>query len=213
MSETRRASPPERTRIDGRHRAGLDPALPSVVWTVGHSSRTMEEFLDLLSSEAIELVADVRRYAGSRAHPHFNPGPLAIALGTVGMGYTPFPGLGGRRAPRKDSRHTVWRNPAFRAYADYMETPEFRSALDRLLELSAGVRTAILCSEAVWWRCHRSMIADAMKVRGIRVLHMMGGRRTVEHPYTSAARIVGGELRYGEARDADDGPAPPTGSP
>ena len=188
--------------------AELDPILPSVVWTVGHSSRELEEFLGLLSSAEIEMVADVRRFAGSRAHPHFNPDPLAAALATRGIEYRSFPGLGGRRAPRKDSRHTVWRNAAFRAYADYMETPEFGSALEQLMHESAAARTALMCSEAVWWRCHRSMIADAMKVKGIRVLHIMGGERTVEHPYTSAASIIDGELRYGEAREAEDESAP-----
>lgn len=171
--------------------------MPSVIWTIGHSSRALEEFVDLLRSQSIEVLADVRRYAGSRAHPHFNPEPLAEALARAGIGYHPFPELGGRRTPEPDSPNTVWRHPAFRGYADYMDTPEFRAGLERLGRTAAEERTSILCSEAVWWRCHRSMIADALKARGVRVLHIMGAQRTVEHPYTSPARVVEGQLRYG----------------
>src|SRR5690606_17813857 len=155
------------------------------------------DFLALLRGESIERIADVRRYAGSRAHPHYNPEPLAAALARAGVEYTPFPELGGRRAPRPDSANTAWRHPAFRGYADYMETPEFRAGMDRLVRAAKERRTALLCSEAVWWRCHRSMIADALKADGIRVLHIMEGGRVVEHPYTSVARIVDGALRYG----------------
>lgn len=153
--------------------------------------------MGLLGSQSIEVLADVRRYAGSRAHPHFNPEPLAGALSEAGIDYRPFPELGGRRAPRPDSPNTVWRNQAFRGYADYMETVEFRAGLDRLVQAAREQRTAVLCAEAVWWRCHRSMIADALKARGIGVLHIMDAGKTVEHPYTSAARIVEGQLRYG----------------
>ena len=173
-----------------------DPAGPPTVWTIGHSSRTFTEFLGLLESQRIERVADVRRHAGSRAHPHFNPDPLAAALAGSGIEYCPFPDLGGRRKPRPDSRNTVWRNPSFRGYADYMETPQFRTALDRLLEVAKEYRTTLLCSEAVWWRCHRAMIADALKVDGVHVLHIMDGPKVVEHPLTAPARIVDGELRY-----------------
>lgn len=167
------------------------------IWTIGHSSRLIEDFLSLLTGQGIERVADVRRYAGSRAHPHFNPAPLAVALEAVGIDYSPFPELGGRRTSSPDSTNTVWRHPAFRGYADYMETPEFREGLMRLLAVARESKTATLCSEAVWWRCHRSMIADALKADGVEVLHIMDGGKTVEHPYTSAATIVDGELRYG----------------
>lgn len=168
------------------------------VWTIGHSARTIDDFLALLEAHAIERVADVRRYAGSRAHPHFNPEPLAAALAARGIEYLPFPELGGRRAARPDSANTVWRNAAFRGYADYMDTPEFAGGLERLLHVASEGRTALMCAEAVWWRCHRSMIADALKAGGVPVLHIMEGK-AVEHPFTSAARIVGGELRYGAA--------------
>lgn len=172
-----------------------------MIWTIGHSSRTFEEFLELLKEHGIEVLADVRRYAGSRAHPHFNPEPLTEMLGHAGIDYCPFPELGGRRTPRPDSPNTIWRHPAFRGYADYMETPKFQQGLERLVQTAGEGRTTTMCSEAVWWRCHRSMIADALKAGGIQVLHIMGGGKTVEHPYTSAASIVHGQLQYGPGPD------------
>lgn len=167
------------------------------IWTIGHTTRTIEQFVELLSGQAIELLADVRSYPGSRKYPHFNAAPLSDALREVGIEYAPFRELGGRRKPNLDSPHTVWRHAAFRGYADYMDTPEFRAGLDRLLETAREKRTAICCSEAVWWRCHRSMIADALKAEGIEVLHIMEGGKLTEHPYTSAAQVVEGRLLYG----------------
>lgn len=172
-----------------------------VVWTIGHSSRPIDEFLTLVREQEIERLADIRRYPGSRAHPHFNPGPLATSLASIATEYLPLQELGGRRAPDPQSPNTVWRNAAFRAYADFMETPEFDAGLQRLTLLAAERRTAIMCSEAVWWRCHRSLVADALKARGARVLHIMGGGKVVEHPYTSAASIVEGRLVYGAASE------------
>lgn len=172
---------------------------PAAVWTIGHSSRPIEAFLALLGAQGIGRVVDVRRYPGSRAHPHFNREPLDEALRGHGIGYVPFPELGGRRTPDPASRNTVWRNAAFRAYADFMETPAFAEALTRLEEMAADAPTAIMCSEAVWWRCHRALVADALKARGVRVLHIMDGPRVSEHPWTSAARIVDGRLVYGAA--------------
>lgn len=169
------------------------------IWTIGHSSRDIEQFVALLLSPRIELVVDVRRYPGSRTHPQFNAGSLAESLSRSGVEYRSAPELGGRRTPRGDSRNTVWRHAAFRGYADYMETPEFAAALDALMDAAAKQRTAIMCSEAVWWRCHRSMIADALKARGVEVLHILDGPNIAEHPYTSAARIVNGRLEYGSA--------------
>jgi uncharacterized protein (DUF488 family) len=172
-----------------------------VIWTIGHSNRPIEDFLALLGSQGIERVADVRRYPGSRAHPHFNPAPLTAVLGASGIECRAFPELGGRRKPAPDSVNTVWRNAAFRGYADYMETPQFRAALDGLVEGARERWTAILCSEAVWWRCHRSMIADALKAGGAEVLHIMDAREAVDHPYTSPARVVDGMLRYGAGEE------------
>ena len=170
---------------------------PLTVWTIGHSSRSIEDFLALVRSQAIERIADIRRFPGSRAHPHFNPEPLAASLANAGIEYLPFPDLGGRRKARPDSPNTIWRNPSFRGYADYMSTPAFAEALDRFVEIARERRTALMCSEAVWWRCHRSMVADALKACGIEVLHVMDGPKVVEHPYTSAARIDDGRLAYG----------------
>jgi len=168
----------------------------SKVWTIGHSTRTRDEFLALLRENGIEALADVRRHAGSRKYPQFNPEPLRASLTEVGIEYVAFAELGGRRHPRPDSHNTVWRNEAFRGYVDYMQTPEFNAGIERLLELARRKRTAIMCAEAVWWRCHRSLIADWLKVRGIDVRHIMGARKTEIHPYTSAAKIRDGVLSY-----------------
>lgn len=166
------------------------------VWTIGHSSRSAEEFVGLLRAQSLDAVADVRRHPGSRAHPHFAAHTLACLLAQAGIEYHPFPELGGRRTPATDSPNTVWRNAAFRGYADYMETAAFREGLDRLMALARRRRTAMLCSEALWWRCHRALIADALKARGVAVFHVMAGGKSVEHPYTSAARIEAGRLTY-----------------
>lgn len=167
------------------------------IWTIGHSSRPIEEFVGLLAEHAIECVADVRRHAGSRKHPQFNPDALVRSLAAASVDYVAMPALGGRRSARADSPHTVWRNLSFRGYADYMDTPVFAEALDALAVLASERRVAIMCSEAVWWRCHRSMIADALKVRGWCVLHIVGEGPAKEHPYTSAASVVDGRLEYG----------------
>ena len=171
--------------------------MPLTVWTIGHSTRSIEQFVELLSGQGIELLADVRSYPGSRKYPHFNAAPLADALREANIEYAPFRELGGRRKAKPDSPHTVWRHAAFRGYADYMDTPEFRAGLDRLIETARRKHTAICCSEAVWWRCHRSMIADALKTEGAQVLHIMDGGKLTEHPYTSAAQVVEGRLLYG----------------
>lgn len=178
-----------------------DALQPSVIWTVGHSSRTWPEFLALLTPWSIELIADVRRFAGSRKHPQFGMDRLPQGLAADGMGYLPIAELGGRRTPRADSTNTIWRNTAFRAYADHMQTDEYRRGREQLLAAAAARRTAILCSEAVWWRCHRSMIADDLKTAGIQVLHIMGPGKVVEHPYTAAASVRDGRLVYGPAPD------------
>jgi len=166
------------------------------IWTIGHSTRSLDEFVELLSREKIEAVADVRSYPGSRRFPHFNIETLKPALAENGVDLVWIKQLGGRRRARPDSPHTVWRNAAFRGYADYMETEGFAEGSAALIELAAIKRTAIMCSEAVWWRCHRSMISDKLKSLGVTVEHIMDGHNVV-HPYTAAARIVGGELVYG----------------
>jgi uncharacterized protein (DUF488 family) len=167
------------------------------VWTIGHSTRDIEEFIGLLTENRIEAVADVRSLPGSRKFPQFNAENLAGSLPAAGIEYVPFKQLGGRRKARKDSLHTIWRHPAFRGYADYMDTDDFKKGIDELLNLAAKKRIAIMCSEAVWWRCHRSMISDYLKSIGMTVTHIMAPGKTEEHPYTSAAKIVGGKLSYG----------------
>jgi len=166
------------------------------IWTIGHSTRPIEELIALLRGQRIEVVADVRRFPASRKHPQYNAAAFAEALKQSGIDYAPFPQLGGRRNPRKDSHNTAWRNASFRGYADYMETPEFSSALEKLMKMSFSKRTAILCAEAVWWRCHRALISDALKARGFEVCHIVHAGKCEEHPYTSAAAIVGGKLSY-----------------
>jgi uncharacterized protein (DUF488 family) len=169
------------------------------IWTIGHSTRSLEQFLELLSENGIESVADVRRYPGSRRWPHFAREPLAVALENHGLLYTWFPELGGRRTPIPDSPNTAWRNTAFRGYADYMATEEFADGLARLAHLASGLRTAIMCAESLWWRCHRGLIADVLRWLGFEVVHILGPRSTATHPYTSAARIVRGQLSYSAA--------------
>lgn len=166
------------------------------VWTIGHSTRSADEFLALLTANGIEAVADVRRHAGSRRYPQFNPPALAAVLERHGIDYEPMPALGGRRKPHADSRNTIWRSESFRGYADYMETPAFRAAIDHLLALARRRRTTILCAEAVWWRCHRALIADFLKADGMEVLHILGPGKAEFHPWTPAAQIVDGHLSY-----------------
>ena len=174
--------------------------MPETVWTIGHSTRTLDELLALLSVHAIEAVADVRRYPGSRRWPHFAMKPLEAALEDHGLLYMWFPELGGRRTPRPDSPNTAWRSTAFRGYADYMATDAFADGLDRLVNLASGLRTAILCAESLWWRCHRGLIADVLRWLAFEVIHILGPGSTAIHPYTPAARIVGGRLSYSAAQ-------------
>jgi uncharacterized protein (DUF488 family) len=180
------------------------------VWTIGHSNIALVALLDLLRKHGITSVADVRRYPGSRRHPHFARDALAESLAREGIGYLHLPELGGRRTPRGDSRNTAWRHPAFRGYADYMETPEFSAGVARLLDAASGHRVAIMCAEALWWQCHRGLIADALKAAGHEVLHITAAGAQ-EHPYTSAARIEDGRLSYA-APTLLDGATPDAGA-
>lgn len=169
---------------------------PATLWTVGHSTHPIDEFLALLEAHGVTRIADVRRFPGSRAYPHFNLEALAVALASRGIAYTPMPGLGGRRTPRPDSPHVAWRNDAFRGYADYMDTPEFVAAAAELASLARTDHAAVMCAEAVWWRCHRSMIADYFKVHGWTVLHILNAGEAKEHPYTPVAKVTDGVLSY-----------------
>jgi uncharacterized protein (DUF488 family) len=169
------------------------------IWTIGHSTRSIEEFLSLLVGGGIEVIADVRSFPGSRKYPQYGREALATTLAANAINYHWLPALGGRRRTSPDSRNTAWRNASFRGYADYMSSPEFAQGLVQLLEVSNKGRTAIMCSESVWWRCHRSMISDALCVRGIEVTHILDAKHAVAHPMTSPARVVGGVLSYGLA--------------
>ncbi len=171
-------------------------ATPATIWTIGHSTRPIEEFLGLLAEYHIQAIADVRSFPGSRKYPQYGKEALAATLPENEIGYRWLPMLGGRRRVAPDSPNTAWRNASFRGYADYMMTPQFTQGLDELLTLAARSRTALMCSEAVWWRCHRSMVADALCVAGVEVVHILGAKHTAAHPMTQPARIVDGELIY-----------------
>src|SRR5688572_14655300 len=160
------------------------------LWTIGHSTRTDENFKHILVAHSIEVLVDVRTFPGSRRYPQFNQSVLSESLEKVGIKYRHEPRLGGRRSSRKDSHNTAWRNAQFRGYADHMETEEFEAGIKALLELSHVSRTAVMCAEAVWWKCHRSLVADYLKARGHTVIHIVDEKKTEEHPFTSAARIV-----------------------
>jgi len=166
------------------------------VWTIGHSTRSSEEFAAILMTHKIKVLVDVRSFPGSRRYPQFNKTSLALTLPEIGITYMHLPSLGGRRKPHADSKNTAWKNASFRAYADYMETEDYRQGIRELLGVARHERTAIMCAEAVWWRCHRSLIADYLKSLGMAVTHIIDETHTQPHPYTSAARIVEGRLSY-----------------
>lgn len=169
------------------------------LFTVGHSNQTWPRFLDLLRQNGIDALADVRRFPSSRSFPHFNRAKLAAALREQGIEYHWLAGLGGRRGPAKTdspSPNTGLRNSSFRNYADYMLTDEFRRAIDELLSIAASKRTAIMCSEAVFWRCHRRLISDYLLTRGASVQHIFPDGQTRPHALTAGASLRNGRLTY-----------------
>lgn len=166
------------------------------IWTIGHSTRSIEDFHQLLLEQGIQALVDVRSFPGSRRYPQFNQAALAEELTAKGIDYHHLLNLGGRRKPRGDSQNTAWQNASFRAYADHMESTEFGEGIDHLLKIGRKKRTAIMCAEAVWWSCHRSLISDYLKSNGVEVIHIISANRTESHPYTAAARIVEGKLSY-----------------
>lgn len=168
----------------------------NAVWTIGHSTRSFEEFVAMLDSFHIELVADIRSFPGSRKFPQYNKEALEVSLPQNDIRYINLKSLGGRRKVKPDSKNTGWRLAAFRGYADYMETAAFTEGIRELESMALKQRTAYMCSEAVWWRCHRSMVSDYLKVNGWKVMHIMGIAKEEEHPYTSPARIINGALSY-----------------
>jgi uncharacterized protein (DUF488 family) len=168
----------------------------AAVWTIGHSTRTLAELLTLLRSHGVGRVVDVRRFPRSRRHPHFDTDALARDLSRAGIVYTHAPGLGGFRRAQPHSVNTGLRNRSFQGYADYMQTADFAHHLATLVAEAAGTRTAIMCAEATPWRCHRSLIADALTARDIDVLHILDPHRAVPHTVTAGARIEPGRVTY-----------------
>jgi uncharacterized protein (DUF488 family) len=170
--------------------------MAGTVWTVGHSTRGIEEFLELLAAYQIELVADVRRFPSSRRLPHFGAETLEARLAANDIAYRWFPALGGRRRPVSASADVGWRHPAFRAYADHLTTEEFASGLFELLVLARGLRTAIMCAELLWWRCHRRLIADVLVSIGLPVIDIRDREHAESHRLAAPARLVHGQLTY-----------------
>jgi uncharacterized protein (DUF488 family) len=168
------------------------------IWTIGHSTRSLEELISILDSFEIKLLADIRSFPGSRRFPQFNKELLKKTIPKAGIEYIHLPELGGRRKAKPDSKNTAWRLAAFRGYADYMETDEFKNAIEELENLALTKRTAYMCSEAVWWRCHRSLVSDYLKVHGWKVMHIMGEGKATEHPFTAPAQEKQGKLFYGK---------------
>ena len=166
------------------------------VFTIGHSTRPIEDFIALLKAHEIKLLIDVRTIPRSRHNPQFNRETLPVSLHAAGIAYAHMPELGGLRHARKDSTNLAWRNLSFRGYADYMETHEFEKGLANLIGESRSRRTAIMCAEAVPWRCHRSLIADALLARGIEVFEISSPTRAQPHKMTPFARLTGTQVRY-----------------
>jgi uncharacterized protein (DUF488 family) len=167
-----------------------------MIFTIGHSTRPIEEFIRLLGEHEIELLVDVRTIPKSRYNPQFNTEALRKSLQGAEIEYVHNPGLGGLRHPHKDSMNVGWRNDSFRGYADYMQTEEFRGNLEKLIDLASAKRVAIMCAEAVPWRCHRSLISDALLARGIVASHIVGTGEPKPHTLTSFAVINGCAVTY-----------------
>jgi len=171
--------------------------------TLGHSNRSLEEFVSLLRSGGVERAVDIRRHPGSRKWPHFSRESLAESLPRDGIEYRWMPELGGRRAPRPDSPHMAWRSDSFRGYADYLDTEEGATALEALFALAAEKPSAIFCAEAVPWRCHRSLVADALVARGVEVVDLISPSSSREHTLPDFARIKDGRVVYDVMREPE----------
>ena len=169
---------------------------PATIWTIGHSNRSADDFQSVLQAHAIEVVADVRRFPGSRKHPQFGSEALAASLAGNGIDYAWLSRLGGRRRGDAGPEHQGWRNPSFRAYAAYTWTEEFADGLDELLHIAAAARTTLMCSELLWWRCHRALISDVLRFLGVEVIHIAGAGPGTVHPYTSPACVDDDGLTY-----------------
>lgn len=184
-------------RDDDGERGNLEARrAPITVFTIGHSTRSLEELLELLRGFGATLLLDVRTVPRSRRNPQFDRSTLPAALEAAGMAYRHVPALGGLRKPRRDSVNVAWRNPSFRGFADHMQTPGFAAAVEEVLELARERRVVLMCAEAVPWRCHRSLIADALTARGVAVRHITGRGRDEAHRVTPWARIRGTTVTY-----------------
>jgi len=197
-SFTSNGKQPELAQPKSKRRPELSaaPQTSLLVLTVGHSTRTIGEFLNLLRVHGVTKIVDVRTIPRSRHNPQFNVDSLAKSLAGSGLGYVHFAGLGGLRHARSDSPNTGWRNASFRGFADYMQTSDFEAALEKLITLASRDRLALMCAEAVPWRCHRSLIADALLVRGIRVEHILSASGRKPHLLTPFAKIRDTHISY-----------------
>ena len=166
------------------------------IWTIGHSTRSLEEFVELLRAFDIIQLVDIRNYPGSKRYLHFNKEALELTMPQNGISYIHLKDLGGRRNPKTGSVNIAWRNSAFRGYADYMETEGFQRSVEELELLASKNKVAFMCSEAVWWSCHRSLVSDYLKFKGWIVVHIMSVNKSEEHPYTKPARIEDNKLVY-----------------
>lgn len=176
--------------------AGSPAKTPPTIWTIGHSTRTTDEFVALLREHSIAHLFDVRRFPGSRRHPQFGSDALARSLADAGIGYRHIETLGGRRQPRTDSPNAVWRTEGFRGYADYMASRAFRDAIHDVMQFSAGERSVLMCAELLWWQCHRSLIADDLVLHGWDVVHILGPGKTTPHAFREPAHLVDDAPRY-----------------
>jgi len=172
-------------------------SIPRIL-TIGHSTRTIEDFTNLLGAHGVQLIVDIRTVPRSRRNPQFNEDTLAASLKESGIDYVRLKELGGLRHPRKDSQNMGWRNASFRGFADYMQTPDFETGINELIRLAQDRSVAIMCAEALPWRCHRSLVADALLVRGIKVEHIMTLKKTTEHSMTKWAKVDGKQITYPE---------------
>ncbi|MGH8100975.1 MAG: DUF488 family protein [Chthoniobacterales bacterium] len=170
--------------------------MSNTIWTVGHSTRTLEDFVETLKAYDIELLVDVRRFPGSRRLPQFGSEELRAAVESNGIAYLWIESLGGRRPAHRDSRNLGWTNSAFRGYADHAETEEFAAGLFELLNVAAGLRTAIMCAEVLWWRCHRRIVSDVLVSLGDDVIHVRDAKVSERHRLSAPGRIIDGVLSY-----------------
>lgn len=174
------------------------------IWTVGHSTWNIDAFMEILRAHGIRALVDVRRYPVSRRYPQFNESELSRSLADAGIRYISLPDLGGRRQPKADSRNTGLRVTGFRGYADYMETKQFEEAVQRLIHIATDQPTAIMCAEALWWRCHRMLIADFLQAKGYQVIHILGQKETEPHRFTAGALRTTGGVTYAASQNEFD---------